>query len=162
MRPKATCESAGSSVSQETVADVAQTRVRMARKLKMMGAVVSTMPVPLTVRRAALLVTPEAEAVILEVSAVVPVFFPVARPAALIVAADALLEPQFRVMPDIVAPNWSLAVAVNCWVPLEEIEAAEGVMEMEVSTGVWTGGAVTVMVPLVLGPAAIGRPAGSE
>ena len=88
----------------------------------------------LTVKTAALLVTPEAEAVILEVSAAAPTLAPVARPEALIEAAEALLEAHVRVMPAMFAPNWSLGAAVNCWVPLEEIVAAEGVMTMEVRT----------------------------
>ena len=48
--------------------------------------------VALTVKTAALLVTPAAEAVMLEVSEAAPVFTPVAKPEAEIVAAEALLE----------------------------------------------------------------------
>ena len=61
----------------------------------------------LTVKTAALLVTPEAEAVMLEVRAEAPVFAPVAKPEALIEAADALLDAHVNVMPDMFAPNWS-------------------------------------------------------
>ncbi len=75
---------------------------------------VRTEAAALTVKTAALLVIPEAEAVILEVREEDPVFLPVAKPDALIVAADALLEAHVKATPDMVAPFWSLAVAVNC------------------------------------------------
>ena len=53
---------------------------------------VRTEAAPLTVKTATLLVTPAAEAVMLEVSEAAPVFTPVAKPEAEIVAAEALLE----------------------------------------------------------------------
>jgi hypothetical protein len=72
-----------------------------------------------TVRATPLLLTPFADAVI----CVVPGHKPVTRPLAELIAATtaALLE-QLRVTPCITLPVVSLAVAVNCAVPLTRIE----------------------------------------
>ncbi|HVA55535.1 MAG TPA: hypothetical protein VNI53_07045 [Gammaproteobacteria bacterium] len=67
--------------------------------------------VGLTVRAAAVLVTPEALAVTL----VLPAATPVAKPVLLIVATPALLEAQVKLTPLMVLPEESMAVAMNCW-----------------------------------------------
>ncbi len=75
---------------------------------------VSTGAAGLTVNTPVLLVIAPETAVILDVRTVLPVFFPVARPVELTVAAEALEEFHVKVTPDMVALNWSFAVAVNC------------------------------------------------
>ncbi len=96
---------------------------------------VKTEAAALTVRTAALLTTPEAVAVMLEFRMKAPAFLPVAKPDALIVAAEALLEAHVSATPVMVPPNWSLAVAVNCWVPAAAIVAAAGATTMDVRIG---------------------------
>ena len=90
-----------------------------------------------------------------------PAFLPVAIPEALIADAAGLLVAQLMMTPDILAPNWSFAVAENCCAPLAAIVAAVGVMAMDVNTGV-AGGEVSVTELLVLAPAAMDVPAALE
>jgi hypothetical protein len=72
---------------------------------------------------------------LLAVMVAIPSATPVASPEELTVAAELLEDVHAMVMPDIGLPNWSLGVAVNCWVEPIPTEAVEGVRSIEEKTG---------------------------
>ncbi|HVA55092.1 MAG TPA: hypothetical protein VNI53_04725 [Gammaproteobacteria bacterium] len=80
-----------------------------------------------TVKAAAVLVTPEAVAVMVAL----PADMPVATPLLLIVATEVLLEAQAKLTPLIVLPEESMAVAVNCWVAPTAMLALVGAIVIE-------------------------------